>query len=106
AAASRPASGRSCLSPRSDSHCPQANRIPREWGADLPPVWVGSQTRVRAADSEWGAHTWLQAERLEERPGSDVETSEPGIFAESVSISSTRPAGCFGFRLLHRVDRA
>jgi hypothetical protein len=26
-------------------------------------------------------------------PGSDVETSEPGIFAELVSISSTRSAG-------------
>jgi hypothetical protein len=35
-----------------------------------------------------------------------VRPSEPGIFAELVSISSTRSAGCFGFRLVHRVDRA
>jgi hypothetical protein len=27
------------------------------------------------------------------KPGSDAETSEPGIFAELVSISSTRSAG-------------
>jgi hypothetical protein len=31
---------------------------------------------------------------------------EPGIFAELVAISSTRSGVCFGFRLLHRVDRA
>jgi len=30
---------------------------------------------------------------LEEKPGSDAEASEPGIFAEVVSISSTRSAG-------------
>jgi len=30
---------------------------------------------------------------LKETPGSDDETSEPGIFAELVSISSTRSAG-------------
>jgi hypothetical protein len=34
-----------------------------------------------------------QAVDLEEKPGSDAEASEPGIFAESVSISSTRSAG-------------
>jgi hypothetical protein len=33
------------------------------------------------------------APRLEEKPGSDDQASEPGIFAELVSISSTRSAG-------------
>ena len=31
--------------------------------------------------------------REKEKPGSDVESSEPGIFAEVISISSTRSAG-------------
>ena len=43
-----------------------------------------------------------QAVDLEEKPGSDAEASEPGIFAESVSISSTRSAGVSDSAFINR----
>jgi hypothetical protein len=56
--------------------------LPRRLGR-RPSGWFGDGALISG----------FRQERLEEKPGSDVETSEPGIFAELVSISSTRSAG-------------